>query len=199
MKLTVKSVVKMPEPIKDFGTNDYERGETSGYNSAISKIGNMEISMLSEKELYKLWYSMNDTLDPWVARFIKDLCAKFPTANPVSCEHEWERKDDFCQYCIKCDVMRHSLDLLASDLELACGVPKERCIPIAETLLTMGYSRGPKPPVKEELDEKAVFDLLNDEMGECEDPDCLTCMNCNANVAKLICAKFAVTNKPVKE
>lgn len=89
--MKIKDVVKMPEPIKDFGTNDYERGESSGYNSAISKIGNMEISMLSSKDLFKACQEGHrDYIDAGMHGEM-DLCwhitesisAKFPTVKLI--------------------------------------------------------------------------------------------------------------------
>lgn len=96
--MKIKDVVKLPEMKPEdraSGIPDHLCFRNKGYNQAISEIGNMEISMLSEKEIIELWRLEKCPEIPkekfLISReyetIIKFICAKFPTAKQAK-EHQ---------------------------------------------------------------------------------------------------------------
>ncbi len=93
----------------------------------------------------------------------------------AACTHEWERKDDFCQYCKFCGVMRHELSNPPA-ANCACG--EKNC--------------DGKGSIKEDvreirpLDEKLLADFILQEFFETQ-----IFNGTEISIAKAICQRFA--------
>jgi hypothetical protein len=183
--MKIKDVIKMPEPKVvpeyvdttgwdnkgDIANANTALNEALVYNSLLSDIGNMEISMLSREEVRAIIYMELDHEDTYkdldivenqsakncfnaISKICSDeICS--PTAKPVSCDVE--------ELCVK--------NCLGDGQTCACN----DCI----------------TPVKEELDEKEIYKTIEKlYMGSPKEIK---------EVARAICAKFAVPTKPKED
>lgn len=224
--MKIKDLVKLPGlmdcecPPKSECTCDL--GLMTGRNDAIQEIGNMEISTMSVEEVLDCWKIVGSAHVPiskingktyyYMCKedLAERICAKFPTPSKPVCDCCKCDLSDFrlCPNCtptakpVKEELDEKSLEAFKDEvsadfrsLNYHLIIGRESIPEYAGALAMVCAKARFFKNEKQELDEDAIVEILNTKSAV-KIPTSGTFILNSRELAKLICSKFAVPNKP---